>query len=555
MAPSSIRLHPIRRYVKALPPHRARYVFAAWRAIFLAALAAMVAAALALRRSGDQAFILLGIVLAVIVAWCVSWASTRIHLPAAAAWFTQHNIRVARIATACIALVLFVVWIALDTSQRSASNFVALGGYVACIALSLALSNAPLHVLTTERGAWPVVSGTIAQLTLGILILRTKAGYALFAWFGEQVEIFFRYSEQGAIFLFGDDLVNMENGPAFLVAMIGIAFFGAFAELGIYLGITQAVIGGLAAALRIGMGISSVEAVNAAANIFVGSVNTPQMIKPYLLTLTNSELFCVLTAGYATTAGAIFGVYISFGVSPTHLIAASVVSAPAAILIAKIMHPADLLETPPPTEENNNNRASISSSSGPRDETLTTTTTDKDDGCTYESATEAFAAGITDAISLILSIVFFVSVFISTVAFVDGVLGWLGSMVGAPYVNLEYLLSYAMFPFAVLMGVPISDAQDVALLLAQKTVVNELYAYRTLGQMMSGATPLSRRAEIIATWALCGFSNVGQCGILLGAYRSLAPSRVKTVAALVWPSLIAGWLACVMTACVAGWLL
>ena len=544
------RRHPALRWIRASPA-RQKAARAACLACAGASVAAWLAAALALRRSGNQAFILLGVVCAVALACGLARAYP--SLPAV--HLTPKGVRGLRMAIACVSLVLLAVWIALDTSRRGASSFVSLGGYAAFILLALVLSNAPRHVVATERGIWPLISGTIAQMTLGILILRTSVGYALFAWLGEQVAVFFEYTIEGAAFVFGEALVSMEGGPALLVSLMGVAFFGAFAELGIHFGITQAVVNGLAYALEISMGISSVEAVTSAANIFVGPINTPQMIKPYLNGLSTSELFCIMTSGYATTAGSIFGAYISFGVSPTHLIAASVVSAPAAILMAKVMHPEVVEEEEKTAAERSSNPVTVTvAASPPVSEEKNDDEQQQECWRTYDSATSAFAAGITDSIPLVLSIVFFVVVFISSINFVDGVLSWLGAMVGAPYLTLEWLATWVMYPFAILMGVPQSDARHVALLLAQKTVVNELYAYRTLGQMID-ANQISSRAEVIATWALCGFTNPGTVGITLGTFRTLAPRRAADIAHVVWPSLVAGWLACLSTACIAGWLL
>ncbi|GAB4531328.1 MAG: hypothetical protein Tsb0014_14720 [Pleurocapsa sp.] len=275
------------------------------------------------------------------------------------------------------------------------------------------------------------------------------------------------------------------------------------------------------------MKTSGAESLSCAANIFVGQTEAPLIIKPYLSALTMSELHAVMTGGFATIAGGVMAAYISFGIPAEHLIAASVISAPAALAIAKIFYP----ETAKP-ETTGKIKIEIKR--------------------VHVNAIDAITTGALDGLKLALNVGAMLIAFLGLLALVNGVLSWMGQQFGLPQLSLEWILSYLMFPFAWLMGIPLADCSQVGILLGKKVILNEFIAYLDLQEMLPD---LSERTTIIATYALCGFSNLGSIGIQIGGLSAIAPSRQQDLAILGFRAMIAGSLACFLTACVTGILL
>jgi len=399
------------------------------------------------------------------------------------------------------------------------------------------------YLFSTNRRAIPwqtVLWGIALQLILAIFILRTRVGLALFQFLGDRINTFLNYADAGSKFVFGDNF--SEHFMAFKV-LPTIVFFSSFISLLYYYGILQRVVQWVAWVMMRTMKTSGAESLSCAANIFVGQTEAPLMIKPYINSLTLSELHAVMTGGFATIAGGVMAAYLSFGVPAEHLIAASVMSAPAALAISKLFYP----ET---------------------ETSLTVGQVQVKVEQSYVNAVDAAAGGARDGMNLALNVGAMLIAFLGLLAFFNGLLGWLGNLVGLPQLSLEWIFAYVMAPVAWLMGVPWADCAQVGILLGKKTILNEFIAYLDLkvlmdnarkiasGEVAAGSLPvISERAKVIATYALCGFSNIGSIAIQIGGIGGMAPHRQSDLARLGIRAMIAGSLACFMTACIAGMLL
>ena len=366
-----------------------------------------------------------------------------------------------------------------------------------------------------------VLWGIGLQLILGFLILKTRVGLMVFQLLGKCARQFLDFTDSGSKFLFGDGFE--EHFIAFKV-LPTIIFFSAFISLLYYYNILPKVVGALGWVMMRTMKTSGAESLSCAANIFVGQTEAPLIIKPYLQTLTHSELHAVMTGGFATIAGGVMAAYISLGIPAEHLIAASVMSAPAALAMAKIFYP----ETAKPETKG---KISISTEQ------------------VHVNAIDAITTGTLDGLKLALNVGAMLIAFLGLLALVNAVLGLLGQQVGLPQLSLEWILSYLMFPFAWLMGIPLAECLSVGTLLGKKIILNEFIAYLDLKEMMP---TLSQRTTIVATYALCGFSNLGAIGIQIGGLSAIAPNRQQDLAVLGFRAMIAGSMACLTTACVTG---
>lgn len=398
---------------------------------------------------------------------------------------------------------------------------ISLLGLVVFVGISYALSVNRRYI------QWrTVLWGIGLQFIFALLILKTALGFALFKFLGDKVSQFLAFSDVGAKFVFGDNFD--EHFIAFKV-LPTIIFFSSFISLLYYYGILQRVVEWMAWLMVRTMQTSGAETLSCAANIFVGQTEAPLLIKPYIHTLTRSELHSVMTGGFATIAGGVMAAYISFGVPAEHLIAASVMSAPAALAISKIFYP----ET---------------------EKSLTVGTVQLKVEKTYSNPVDAVASGASDGMKLALNVAAMLIAFLGLLAMFNALLGWIGALLGLPQLSLEWIFSYLMAPFAWLMGVPLNDCAQVGVLLGKKTILNEFIAYLDLKAMIE-KKEISQRAVVISTYALCGFSNIGSIGIQIGGIGGIAPERQQDLARLGVRAMIAGALACFMTACIAGMLL
>ncbi|MEL6551837.1 MAG: NupC/NupG family nucleoside CNT transporter [Cyanobacteria bacterium J06621_11] len=385
------------------------------------------------------------------------------------------------------------------------------------------------YLISNNRSAirWqPVLWGFALQIIFALLILRTTAGFAVFSWLGDRVSNFLDYSDAGAAFVFGE---NFQDFFFAFKVLPTIIFFSAFISLLYHYGILQKAVGGIAWVMRRTMKTSGSETLSAAGNIFVGQTEAPLLIKPYVETMTMSELHAVMTGGFATVAGGVLAAYVSFGIPAEHLIAASVMSAPAALAISKIMFP----------------ETEISQTQGEVKLSVERTT---------ENGVDALAKGALDGLRLALNVGAIIIAFLAVLAAFNALIGFVGGLVGYDALSLESILAVLLAPVAWLMGVPWADCAAVGTLLGKKTILNEFIAYLDLQQLIVDEQ-ISERAVIIATYALCGFANVGSIGIQIGGIGGIAPDRQSDLAKIGVRAMIAGTLACFTTACIAGMLL
>ena len=310
-----------------------------------------------------------------------------------------------------------------------------------------------------------------------------------------------------------------------------IIFFSSLMSMLYYLGIMQKVVSFFAWIMQRTLGTSGAETLSAAANVFVGQTEAPLVIRPYVSKMTQSELMAVMVGGFATNVGGVLAAFVSFGIDAGHLITASVISAPAALLIAKVMQP----------------------------ETEHSVTMGKVELHVEEKESnliEAAASGATAGMKLAINVAAMLIAFLAIIAMLNGLLGWTGTWFGfedAHRWTLEKGLGWLFWPLAYLMGIPAADCGAAGQLLGTKMVANEFVAYLQLGQMMeSGQQTLSPRTVTILTYALCGFANFGSIGIQLGGIGGVAPDRRGDLARLGLRAMIGGTLAAFMTACIAG---
>jgi len=383
--------------------------------------------------------------------------------------------------------------------------------------------------LSTNRRLVPwrtVLVGTGLQIVFALLILKTAAGRALFLWASRAVTVFLDFADAGSRFVFGEGFE--EHLVAFKV-LPTIIFFSSVIAILYHVGLVQQVVRGFAWLMMRLMGTSGAESFSAAGNVFVGCTEAPLLVRPYIAGMTLSEVMAVMTGGFATIAGGVFAAYVGMGVEPGHLIAASVMSAPAALAMAKLMVP----ET---------------------EESATAGTVQVDVPSPYVNLLDAAAEGAAAGLKLALNVAAMLIAFIALIAVVNAGLGALGGLFGVGALSLEWIFGQLLRPLAFLMGVPWEEADAVGTLLGIKTVVNEFVAYAEMREMVA-AGELSARSEAIATYALCGFSNFATIAITIGGIGAIAPERKADLARLGLRAMVAGALACFQTAAIAGMLL
>ncbi|XP_072478584.1 sodium/nucleoside cotransporter 2-like [Notamacropus eugenii] len=430
-----------------------------------------------------------------------------------------------------VALVGLFLWLVLDTAQKP-KQLISFAGI--CMFLIILFACSKNHFSVSWR---TVFWGLMLDFALGILVIRTDPGFAAFQWLGQQVQVFISYTVAGSSFVFGNVLIS--NVFAFQVLPI-IVFFSCVMSILYYLGIMQWVIVKIAWILQITLGTTAPETVSVAGNIFVGMLEAPMLIQPYLSDMTFSEVHAVMTAGFATISATVMGVYISFGIDPASLVSASVMAAPCALALSKLVYPE--------VEESKlKNKEGVKLSHGDQKNIL-----------------EAASSGAADSIGLIANIAVNLIAFLAVLAFINAALSWMGEMVNIEGLTFQVICSYILRPIAFMMGVDWADCPMVAELLGIKFFLNEFVAYEQLSQYkdkrLSGIEEwvggekqwISVRAEIITTFALCGFANFISVGIILRGLTSMVPKRKSDFAKLVTRALLTGACVSLVNACVAG---
>ncbi|NWU93571.1 S28A3 protein, partial [Upupa epops] len=435
----------------------------------------------------------------------------------------------------CAAFIIITIfWLIFDTAKHGSHQLISFGGLVFYIFLMFIFSKYPTRVV------WrPVFSGIAIQFILGLLILRTKVGFDVFNWLGIQIQTFLEYSDTGAKFVFGEKY--KDHFFAFKVLPI-VVFFSTVMSILYHVGFMQWLTGKVGWIMQILMGTTPIESLVAAGNIFVGQTESPLLVRPYLPYVTKSELHAVMTAGFSTIAGSVLGAYISFGISASHLLTASVMSAPASLAISKLFWP----ETEKPTVTLKTNLQMAKGDS--------------------KNLLEAASHGASDSISLVANIAVNLISFLALLAFLDSALSWVGNLFDYPQLSFENICAYVFMPFSFMMGVDWEDSFIVGGLLGYKTFFNEFVAYERLSKLINNRENggsmyingvkqyMTVRSEVIATYALCGFANFGSLGLVIGGLTSIAPSQKTEIAGGAFRAMIAGTVACFMTACVAGML-
>lgn len=368
-----------------------------------------------------------------------------------------------------------------------------------------------------------IIAGVLIQMTLGVLILKTTGGAYFFQAANVFVSKILSFSDAGAAMIFGEGF--REHYFAFSV-LPTVIFMSALMSVMFYLGVIQHIVKWLAVLMVKLMDVSGAESLAASVNIFVGQTEAPLVIKPYIASMTKSELMCVMVGGFANIAGGVMAAYVSFGADAGHLLASSIISAPASILIAKIMLPE-------------------------REKSVTKGKVSIDIEKSGENVLEAACIGASDGLKLALNVAAMLIAFVAFTAMLNYGLELLPDFNGAP-LSFERILGWGFAPIAFIIGVPMQDALAVGTLLGKKMFLNEFIAYMDLKDLKDVLTP---RGFTLATYALCGFSNFSSIAIQIGGIGELVPSRKKDLAKLGFKAMLGGTLATLMTATIAGILL
>jgi len=406
------------------------------------------------------------------------------------------------------------------------NRFIGILGIIAILGIAYLLSNNKKNIDIRL-----IIWGLGLQLFFGIFILVTPFGKPIFSWCDKAINKLLSFSQDGSNFLFAS-FIDGQMHPAVInfafYVLPTVIFFSALMSVLYHLGLMQKVIKVIAWIMQKTMKTSGPETTSISANIFVGQTEAPLVIKPYIQKMTNSELMAIMTGGFATVAGGVMAIYVGMlqnvpGIAG-HLMAASIMSAPAALVIAKIMYPE--------SEKVNSNE----------DVDFTSNLNEPVEGNVLES----LGNGATEGLKLAANIAAMLIAFVALVSLTNYLLSMFGT-------SLEIILGYIFMPLAFCMGAPWSESNILGSLLGQKIVLTELIAYMNLSAMEIG-TPngISEKTAVLASYALCGFANFASIGIQLGGIGSIAPERKKDLAKLVTKAMFGGALASWLTATIAG---
>uniref|UniRef100_A0A0B7BG11 Sodium/nucleoside cotransporter n=1 Tax=Arion vulgaris TaxID=1028688 RepID=A0A0B7BG11_9EUPU len=454
------------------------------------------------------------------------------------------------IAAACI--VTIGVTLVIEVILVRPANLISLTGIVGIISFFFITSTHPHKV------KWrPVISGLILQYMFALLILKVPAVYGMFVWCGNWIQTVLSFSKDGEIFLYGSDFPYA--GMAFRIVPL-IAFIMCLLTVLEHLMVLHAILRVMGRFLSLCIGASPAEALNAAANIFLGAIDSVILIRPFLDDITPSELHCLMANGMSTVAGGALGLYVMLGISPDHLLAASVMSAPAALSLSKL--------SVPETQIRINTKLKVHFVSQ------------------YKSVMDAASSGAYSAMTLCAAIISNITAVISIMKMVNYALNWLGELVDYKGLTLQLISSYVFYPLALSLGVDMQDGRRIAELIGVKFFINEIVAYTILGQYQRNRATfeeytalnytdwssdsltndivlhgwnktlvggfVTKRSEVIATYALCGFANFVCVGVITSCYMVLVPHRKEVIFKYVLRAMVVGHCASFMTACIAG---
>ena len=397
-------------------------------------------------------------------------------------------------------------------------------GMLVIVAFAYAVSSSREHI------AWRTVGiAFVIQFAIGGLALFTLWGNRALSAAADATGALLSYSRAGIDFMFGQ--LAAYDGPIGFVFAVNVlpvvVFFSAFIAVMYHLGVMMWIVRFLGGGLRRLLGTSHAESMSAAANIFVGQAEAPLVVKPFIPTMTRSELFAVMVGGLSTIAGSVMAGYVALGIPLEYLVTASFMAAPGGLMMAKLIEP----ETDNPVVPKVGD----------------TSTTPR-----YVNLIDAAATGALDGLRMAAAIAAMLIAFVALIALVNGILQYFGAYVGFGEVTLEMILGFLLSPVAWLLGVPWADASIAGSLIGQKLILNEFVAYVAYSDVSASMSPIS---QAIVIFALCGFANLSSIAILLGGLGALAPSRRDDISRLGVRALIAATLANLMNAALAGFFL
>ena len=409
------------------------------------------------------------------------------------------------------------------------SSLISLLGIVVLLGIAYLLSN------NRKAINFRTVFGALAiQVSLGAFILYVPIGRDALLAVANGVSKVISYGNEGIKFLFGalagDKVFEVFGGEGFIFAvrvLPVIVFFSALISLLYYIGIMQWVIKIIGGALQRMLGTSQAESMSAAANIFVGQTEAPLIVKPYISKMTESELFAIMCGGLASIAGSVMAGYAGMGVPLTYLIAASFMAAPAGLLFAKILYPQ--------TETFNDDIEKVEMEKP-------------------SNVLDAAAAGASSGMQLALNVGAMLIAFVALIALINGMLGGIGGWVGMPDLSLGMIFGWVFRPLAWILGVPWGEAGVAGQMIGTKLAINEFVGYKEFAPYLTPDAPmqLADKTKAIITFALCGFANFSSIAILIGGLGGLAPNRRGDIARLGLKAVIAGSLANLLSATIAG---
>ena len=439
-------------------------------------------------------------------------------------------------------------------------NFISFCGLFVMLGLAWCMSS---H---KRRVNWRLVGmGLLLQLLLGVVLFNSQTwtfggrfeNGVLFYGFDSFFGMIKNWADEGGKFVFGEngpENVYYASNPLYLLKTFAfgvlptVIFFAALMSVLYHIGIMEPIVRTMAWVMQKILGTSGSESLAAAANVFVGHTEAPLVVKPYIPGMTRSELNAMMVGGFATITGGLMAIFVDLGVSAGHLVTASIISAPAALIVAKVLQPE--------TEES---------------KTMGSVKTKFEKQAT--NVIEAAANGASDGMKLAINITAMLIAFLALIAMLDAILYGCGELVESIFFSssdpktavdlnwsLKSFFGYIFWPFAWMVGIEAKDCLASGQMLGTKMVVNEFVAYVDLSNFTNGkvldsqqqVVSLSERTQVILTYALCGFSNFGAIGIQLGGIGPLAPSRKSDLAQLGFRAMLGGMLACCMTACIAG---
>ena len=400
-------------------------------------------------------------------------------------------------------------------------RLIGIAGILVLLCIALAMSN------NRKAISWQLVTwGLGIQILFAIIILKTPVGVPFFGAIDIGIKNLLSFSDAGSDFLFKSFRYGVVEDPLMNFAfriLPTLIFFSSLIAVLYHLGIMQFVVKWIARVMQKSMGTSGSETLCVSGNIFVGQTEAPLLVRPFILKMTKSELMAVMVGGFATVAGGVMAMYVSMlgnipGIAG-HLLAASIMSAPAALVIAKIIYP----------------ETEASDTFGD----LKIALDNKDD-----NIMEALSRGATNGMKLAANVAAMLVAFVAIIAMVNAILGLMD-------LSLQQILGWIFSPLAWVMGVPWDEAGIIGSLMGEKLVLTELIAFGDLSELMT-TNSISDRSAIIASYALCGFANFASVGIQLGGIGGIAPERRKDLAKLGLKAMFGGALASWLTATIAG---